>query len=156
MALRLDGGEADLQGLAAFASLFVSEQGVNRFAEHDLDFQITAGPVHVAGLTAESLDAALRLKAAVATGELRPADSLPSVRQLAGTLRINPATVVQAYRSLETDGFVEIRQGAGTYVRAVPGDHRARERSAQARRLVRGRPFRPAPEAPSGSAEVLG
>ncbi len=80
---------------------------------------------------------AVRLKAAVATGELRPTDALPSVRQLAGRLRINPATVVQAYRSLETDGFVEIRQGAGTYVRAMQGEARARERSTQARRLLR-------------------
>jgi GntR family transcriptional regulator len=73
----------------------------------------------------------------VATGELRPADALPSVRQLAGRLRINPATVVQAYRSLETEGFVEIRQGAGTYVRAMQGEARARERTTQARRLLR-------------------
>ena len=80
---------------------------------------------------------AVRLKAAVATGELRPTDALPSVRQLAGRLRINPATVVQAYRSLETEGFVEIRQGAGTYVRAMQGEARARERSTQARRLLR-------------------
>jgi GntR family transcriptional regulator len=80
---------------------------------------------------------AVRLKTAVATGELRPADALPSVRQLAGRLRINPATVVQAYRSLETEGFVEIRQGAGTYVRAMQGEARARERTTQARRLLR-------------------
>jgi GntR family transcriptional regulator len=80
---------------------------------------------------------AVRLKAAVATGELRPTDALPSVRQLAGRLRINPATVVQAYRSLESDGFVEIRQGAGTYVRTMEGEARARERQAQARRLIR-------------------
>jgi GntR family transcriptional regulator len=80
---------------------------------------------------------AVRLKAAVATGELRPTDALPSVRQLAGRLRINPATVVQAYRSLESDGFVEIRQGAGTYVRTMEGEVRARERQAQARRLIR-------------------
>jgi GntR family transcriptional regulator len=80
---------------------------------------------------------AVRLKAAVATGELRPTDALPSVRQLAGRLRINPATVVQAYRSLESDGFVEIRQGAGTYVRTMEGEARARERQVQARRLIR-------------------
>lgn len=80
---------------------------------------------------------AVRLKAAVATGELRPTDALPSVRQLAGQLRINPATVVQAYRSLESDGFVEIRQGAGTYVRTMEGEARARERQSQARRLIR-------------------
>jgi GntR family transcriptional regulator len=80
---------------------------------------------------------AARVRAAVATGELRPGDSLPSVRQLAGRLRINPATAVQAYRALESEGFVEMRQGSGTFVRTVHADTRDRERIAQARRLVR-------------------
>ena len=55
-----------------------------------------------------------RLRVAVAAGELRPGEPLPSVRQLASKLRVNPATVVQAYRDLETEGFVEMRQGAQT------------------------------------------
>ena len=80
---------------------------------------------------------AQRLKAAVATGELGAGDALPSVRQLAGKLRINPATVVQAYRGLEEEGFVELRQGAGTFVRNLAVDARSRERNAQARRLAR-------------------
>src|SRR5471030_2667 len=80
---------------------------------------------------------ALRLKAAVATGELRAGDLLPSVRQLSGRLRINPATVTQAYRALESEGFAESRQGAGTFVTSVPVETRSRERSTQARRLVR-------------------
>jgi GntR family transcriptional regulator len=79
----------------------------------------------------------VRLKAAVATGELRPGDLLPSVRQFAGRLRINPATVVQAYGVLETEGFVERRQGAGTFVKSVPVEVRSRERVTQARRLAR-------------------
>ena len=77
------------------------------------------------------------LKAAVARGELRPGDPLPSVRQLAGRARINPATVTQAYRALEGEGFVETRQGAGSFVRNVGGDVRAREREVQARRMAR-------------------
>ena len=80
---------------------------------------------------------AVRLKAAVATGELRAGDALPSVRQLAGRLRVNPATVVQAYRGLEDEGFVELRQGAGTFVRNLASEARSRERTAQARRLAR-------------------
>jgi GntR family transcriptional regulator len=80
---------------------------------------------------------AVRLKAAVATGELHAGDALPSVRQLAGKLRINPATVVQAYRGLEVEGFVELRQGAGTFVRSMGLETRARERTTQARRLAR-------------------
>ena len=81
---------------------------------------------------------AVRLKAAVATGELTAGDALPSVRILAGKLRINPATVVQAYRGLETEGFVEMRQGAGTYVKSMQAETRSRERGVQARRLIRG------------------
>lgn len=80
---------------------------------------------------------ATRLRLAVASAELRPGDALPSVRQLAARLRVNPATVVQAYRDLETEGFVEIRQGAGTFVRDVQPDKRAGERARQAAALVR-------------------
>src|SRR5687767_13387201 len=78
-----------------------------------------------------------RLRVAIASGELRTGEGLPSVRELAGRLRVNPATVVQAYRELESEGFVEMRQGAGTYVREVTNDKRARERATEARRLVR-------------------
>lgn len=77
-----------------------------------------------------------RVRLAVASGELRPATALPSVRELAAELRVNPATVVQAYRDLEADGFVEIRQGAGTFVRELAPARRARERARQARTLV--------------------
>ena len=80
---------------------------------------------------------ASRLKLAVAAGELAPGDALPSVRQLAARLRINPATVIQAYRDLEVQGFVEIRHGAGTFVRELAPGRRARERSQQAAALVR-------------------
>jgi DNA-binding transcriptional regulator YhcF (GntR family) len=45
--------------------------------------------------------------------------------------------VVQAYRELESEGFVEMKQGAGTFVRAMATDRRRREREASARRMVR-------------------
>ena len=80
---------------------------------------------------------ATRIKVAIAAGDLAPGSGLPSVRQLAGQLRINPATVVQAYRELETEGFVEMRQGAGTYVRELPEQRRNEERSQQAMALAR-------------------
>lgn len=80
---------------------------------------------------------AARLRLAVASGELRPGETLPSVRQLAARLRVNPATVVQAYRDLEGEGFVEMKQGAGTFVREVADDRRSAERTKQAVRLVR-------------------
>ena len=81
---------------------------------------------------------AQRVRAAIAAGEAKPGTMLPSVRQLAGDLRVNPATVAQAYRQLERDGFVTSRRGTGTYVNALSTDRRAGERAAQARELVRG------------------
>jgi hypothetical protein len=78
MIVRLTGGKLDVEGLAAFASLFVSDEGKARMADHDLDFDIKAGPVMAAGLTAQSVDTALRLKG----GNLE-IDRL-SVRGLAG------------------------------------------------------------------------
>ena len=78
-----------------------------------------------------------RLRVAIAAGELRPGAALSSVRHLAAELRVNPATVAQAYRDLESEGFVEMRQGAGTFVREVPPEGRARERARQATTLVR-------------------
>lgn len=80
---------------------------------------------------------AARIRLAVAAGELAAGTALPSVRQLAGRLRVNPATVVQAYRSLEHEGFVEMRQGSGTYVLGVPADRRRQAQTDQARRLAR-------------------
>jgi GntR family transcriptional regulator len=80
---------------------------------------------------------AARVRVAVAAGDLGLGDALPSVRALARELRINPATVVQAYRDLAIDGFVEIRHGQGTFVQDVPGFVRDEERTAQAEKLVR-------------------
>ncbi len=79
-----------------------------------------------------------RVRVAVAAGELTKGDGLPSVRALATRLRVNPATVVQAYRELEQEKLVEMRQGAGTYILEMSTDSRARERTAAAKRLVRG------------------
>ena len=80
---------------------------------------------------------ATRIRVAIAAGELEPGAVLPSVRQLATQLRVNPATVVQAYRELESSGLVATRHGAGTFVQAVVPERRQRERVSAARRLVR-------------------
>lgn len=77
-----------------------------------------------------------RLRAAIAAGELTPGEALPSVRQLAATLRMNPGTVVQAYRDLQASGLVELRQGSGTYVREITRARRAQEQAAASTRLA--------------------
>lgn len=80
---------------------------------------------------------AAHVRRAVVSEEVVPGDSLPSVRQLAARLRVNPATVVQAYRDLEDDGLVTKRQGAGTFVSDVTEERRGAVREHQAERLVR-------------------
>lgn len=57
-----------------------------------------------------------QIRHAVATGVLGRGGQLPSVRQLAGDLVINPNTVVRAYRDLEADGVLEGVPGRGWFV----------------------------------------
>lgn len=80
---------------------------------------------------------AARIRLAVAGDELQAGEPLPSVRQLAATLRVNPSTVVQAYRDLEREGYVEMRHGAGTFVQALTPARRAGEKQRLARELMR-------------------
>ena len=53
---------------------------------------------------------------AIAAGSLRPGDQLPTVRQLAVDLTVNPNTVVRAYRELEIRGVLATQQGTGTFI----------------------------------------
>lgn len=66
------------------------------------------------------------VRRAVALGDLEGDDPLPSVRDLAGDLRVNPNTVSQAYRALDDEGLVYVRRGRGTFVAsdAVPEEQR--------------------------------
>jgi len=57
-----------------------------------------------------------QIKAMIATGRLKPDEELPSVRQLAQQIVVNPNTVVRAYRELESEGLVYKKRGSGTFV----------------------------------------
>jgi GntR family transcriptional regulator len=59
-----------------------------------------------------------QVKHSIATGALRPGEQLPGIRPLAEQLVINPNTVAKAYRELEHEGVIELRQGAGAFVSA--------------------------------------
>ena len=61
-----------------------------------------------------------QIRRQAAAGELRSGDKLPTVRELAGTLRINPNTVARVYQELERQGVVESRRGLGTFLAALP------------------------------------
>src|SRR5260370_42080711 len=52
----------------------------------------------------------------ISTGSLKPGDQLPTVRQLAVDLTINPNTVVRAYRELEIREVLATQQGTGTFI----------------------------------------
>ena len=57
-----------------------------------------------------------QIRRQVAAGLLTPGDQLPSVRDLASQLLINPNTAARVYRDLERDGLIETRRGQGTYI----------------------------------------
>src|SRR3954470_6014046 len=53
---------------------------------------------------------------AIRLGLLQPGDQLPTVKEVVGSLAINPNTVLKAYRELDHEGLVEARRGQGTFV----------------------------------------
>ena len=59
-----------------------------------------------------------QVRGALASGSLAAGDQLPTVRQLAVDLAINPNTVIKAYRELELGGLIESHQGTGTFISA--------------------------------------
>jgi GntR family transcriptional regulator len=57
------------------------------------------------------------VKHAIETGTIRAGEQLPSVRQMAEALLINPNTVARAYRELEHEGIIELKHGSGAFIR---------------------------------------
>src|ERR671920_1851592 len=79
------------------------------------------------------------VRRAIVVGTLRPEDPVPSVRELASELVVNPRTVLQAYRELEREGVLYVRRGQGTFVAsgAQPsGDERRELGRGVARRAL--------------------
>lgn len=134
--LALGGGALDLEGLSAFASIFVSSEGVNRFAGQDLDLDVKAGPVQAWGLSADRVDTALRLRGGVlevdrlaltglagasvsATGRISDFPESPAGNLDASLVAVDLAPLVEALEGqYETNPVVA---GLGRRVRAWPG-----------------------------------
>ena len=57
-----------------------------------------------------------QLRTRIRSGSLRPGDALPSIRELASSLLLNPNTVARAYRELEQEGWISTRKGKGCFV----------------------------------------
>ena len=75
--------------------------------------------------------------AAIGRGDLRRGERLPSVRDVAAALALNPNTVNRAWAQLENEGVVEVRRGLGTFV--APGKARAGAWGAQQLADIAGR-----------------
>ena len=71
------------------------------------------------------------VRGGIASGLLAAGDQLPTVRQLAVDLAINPNTVVRAYRELELGGLLETHQGTGTFISAQKMKRADAEREKQ-------------------------
>ena len=77
-----------------------------------------------------------QVRGGVASGALKPGDQLPTVRQLAVDLEINPNTVVRAYRELELGGLLESNQGTGTFISEQRMEGGKEERARQLAQIV--------------------
>ncbi len=82
-----------------------------------------------------------QIKDAIASGDLKPNDRLPSVRVLSEALNVSAITIKRAYQDLETEGFVLTRAGMGSFVAPVERDalreRKLAELQEEVRRLVR-------------------
>ena len=77
-----------------------------------------------------------QVKHSIETGALRPGEQLPGIRPLAEELVINPNTVAKAYRELEHEGVIELRQGAGAFVSAGLAEKNSTDRFRAAQTVV--------------------
>jgi GntR family transcriptional regulator len=72
-----------------------------------------------------------QVRGGTASGSLTAGDQLPTVRQLAVDLAINPNTVMRAYRELELGGLLETHQGTGTFISDKKPEKKSAERDRQ-------------------------
>jgi GntR family transcriptional regulator len=77
-----------------------------------------------------------QVQAAIASGALAVGDQLPTVRQVAVDLTINPNTVSRAYREMEIRGILDTQQGTGTFIADYKVEHSKDERERMLNQLV--------------------
>src|SRR5688500_4868993 len=78
-----------------------------------------------------------QIKYYIASGTLKPGDQLPSVRELAQSLSVNPTTVVKAYTELQHEDVIAIRHGKGAFVAERSSNFAQFEKDKVVRRLAR-------------------
>lgn len=78
-----------------------------------------------------------QIKWMVATGHLSVGEKLPSVRELASQLKVNPTTVSRIYSELSAEDVIVLRQGQGAFVSSRPSMINRAEAKKQVRELIR-------------------
>jgi len=71
----------------------------------------------------------------VAGGQLKAGDRLPSIREMAGALHINPTTIVKAYNELQHGGDIEMKHGKGAFITEASEPRSRAEVETEFRRL---------------------
>ncbi|MFN4179383.1 MAG: GntR family transcriptional regulator [Armatimonadota bacterium] len=77
-----------------------------------------------------------QVRYSIATGQLKPGDQLPPGRVLAHELGVHPNTVFAAYRQLEREGLLVLRQGSGAYVASFSHDQLKRSTQERLERAI--------------------
>src|ERR1700690_1468123 len=77
-----------------------------------------------------------QVQGALAAGRLKAGDQLPTIRQVAVDLAINPNTVTRAYREMEIRGLLETQQGTGTFIADRKIEHSKEDRERMLGQLV--------------------
>jgi len=95
--------------------------------ENGWSLEMDAGPIYV--------QIGERVREQLARGDLKPGEKLPSARDLASRLSVNPNTVVHAFERLEADGVIETKRGLGTFVREDAPVEAMRDESLRASAL---------------------
>ena len=95
---------------------------------------VTLSPTHPDPMYKQVTD---QIKDAIASGDLKPNDRLPSVRELSEALSVSAITIKRAYADLETDGYILTRAGLGSFVAAVERDTLRERKMAELRDELR-------------------
>jgi len=79
-----------------------------------------------------------QVKNAIAAGDLKPNDKLPSIRELAEALKISAITIKRAYLDLEGEGYILTRAGIGSFVAEIDRERLRREKLTEFKAALKG------------------
>lgn len=79
-----------------------------------------------------------QVKNAIASGDLKPGDKLPSIRELAEGLKTSAITIKRAYFDLESEGYILTRAGLGSFVTEIDRERLRKEKLAEYRAALAG------------------